>query len=178
MSSSLEMRITFKEEELSNEYFGFVRDYWKRTPENANSPPLLFNMDMYAKLHTGGALKLMVGRVADDVIIAAALYIIHPSPKHMPAMVAHCDTFAVSHGWRGRGLGTQLMTHVLPMLQAHGVNEVLNGYREVYGETVPLFVKLGFAPYERMYRLALTPSVDDEDVRQLQLLLLELEGVV
>jgi GNAT superfamily N-acetyltransferase len=177
------MRITFKEESLSNEYFAFVRDYWEKTPQNANSPKLMFNMDMYAKLHTGGALKLMVGRVADDVIIAAALYVIYPSPKHMPAIVAHCDTFAVSTGWRGRGLGTQLMAHALPMLESCGVDEVLQGYREVYGDTKPLFEKLGFAPYERLYRkeLVRTPTptrvrVCDEDENQLELPLLE--GVV
>jgi len=152
----MEEVIKFKEEQLSNKYFAFVRDYWEHTPENANSPPLAFNMEMYANLHKSGIVKLMVGRIANDVIIAAALYIIYPNPKHMPSVVAQCDTFAVSRKWRGQGIGERLMGHALHMLREVGVNEVINGYREVYGDIVPLFEKLGFARYERLYRLELT----------------------
>jgi len=71
---------------------------------------------------------------------------------------AVCDTFAVDHDWRGVGLGKRMMSHVLDVLRAEGVAEVVNGYRMVYG-AVPLFEKLdGFTLYEKYYKCVLQPT--------------------
>lgn len=144
--------ITFAHEsfrEAQPEYGDFVYEYWHNSPENDTTDRLDFNWDVYRKLDDDNIIHLTIGRYKDKMV-AAALYLIMMDIKRKWKKVATCDTFAVSRDYRGRGFGKLLYYAVEPSLVALGVNEIQNGYREVYN-VEPLFPKLGFYAEQRMY---------------------------
>lgn len=131
------------------EYAEFVYEYWHNSPENDTTDRLDFNWDVYRILDEDGVLHLTVGR-DNEKMVAAALYLLMMDIKRKWKKIATCDTFAVSRDYRGLGIGKQLYAAVEPSLIALGVNEIQNGYREVYN-VEPLFPKLGFYAEQRMY---------------------------
>jgi GNAT superfamily N-acetyltransferase len=144
--------ITFAREAFHDaqpEYGDFVYEYWHNSPENGVLDRLDFDWEVYHKLDNDGLLHLTVGR-DDGRLVAAALYLIMMDIKRKWKKVATCDTFAVSRNYRGLGIGRELYAAVEPALIALGVNEIQNGYREVY-KVQPLFERLGFYIEQRMY---------------------------
>ena len=143
----------FATENLSDvieEYGAFVYDYWHATPNNDGLDPLDFDWSTYRRMDEVGMLHLTIGRSEHNEMIAAALYIVHPDLKRRNWKIAHCDTFAVARTLRGNGIGRKLYEASEPALIALGVDEIVNGYREVY-KTQPLFERLGFTCVERLY---------------------------
>lgn len=134
---------------VRSEYAAFVHRYWDNSPENGDEDPLDFNWHVYHGLDTDGLLHLYVGR-DDGRMVAAALYIVMMDIKRKTRKVATCDTFAVARDYRGKGVGRKLYAFVEAALIKLKVNEVQQGYREVY-HTKPLFEKLGFKVIERIY---------------------------
>lgn len=131
------------------EYAAFVHRYWDNSPENKDELPLDFDWHVYNKMDADGFLFLIVGR-DEGRMVAAALYIIMMDIKRKTLKVATCDTFAVSRDYRGRGIGAVMYKEAEHRLIKQGVNEIQQGYREVY-HTKPLFEKLGFRLEHRMY---------------------------
>ena len=134
---------------VQTEYAAFVYRYWNNTPENLSEVPLDIDWNVYLKMDADKLLHLMVAR-DDGRMVGAALYMIMMDPKHRTRRLATCDTFAVSRDYRGKGLGKQLYIAVEASLLPLEVDEIRNGYREVY-HTKPLFEKLGFKLIERIY---------------------------
>lgn len=147
--------------ECMEEYFQFVHSYWDQAPENENEVPLEFDRDVYERMDKANVLWLVVGRYYGKMV-AAALYLVIINPKHKSLRVGQCDTFAVAREWRGQGLGKRMMQIVVNVMRNNGVDEITNGFREVFGDTQPLFEKLGFVPHERWYRLVIPTRVADE----------------
>ena len=144
--------IAFKTENFTRvqpEYAAFVHRYWDNSLENKDEEPLDFDWDVFLKMDADRLLHLTVGR-DEGMMVAAALYMIMMDPKHRKRRLASCDTFAVARAYRNSGIGKQLYTAAEKALRTLGVNEIRNGYREVY-HTKPLFEKLGFRLIERTY---------------------------
>ena len=144
--------IEFTVESFTNvrpEYGAFVYRYWNNTPENHDEVPLDIDWNVYLKMDADKLLHLMVAR-DDGRMVGVALYMVMMDPKHRKRRVAHCDTFAVARDYRGKGVGKQLYIAVESSLFPLEVDEIRNGYREVY-HTKPLFEKLGFKLIERTY---------------------------
>lgn len=142
-----------------DDYKAFVLRYWNESPENDDEAPLDFDWDLYRTLDHLDMLHLVVGRYTHR-LVAAALYIIQRDAKRKYRTVALCDTFAVDRGWRGRGVGTRMMTYVESSLRMTTADVILNGYREVY-EQVPLFERLGFTMFEKYYIKPIVRSARD-----------------
>lgn len=145
----------------SAEVEDIVADYYASTIASRDMPPLEFDWPGYLRAERGGATLLITARM-DDHMIGFVLYLIIRHPHHMSMSMAMCDMIGVRPEYRGAGLGGSLMEVGEQCLTDMGIDTILHMYREIYGDTIPLFVKRGYVPFERAYIKKLSPQIQEK----------------
>lgn len=140
-----------------------VRAYYAPTKAHEGLPPYRFQWPVYWSAQSHKVLYLATARRGRErwggasgaahytgPLVGWVLYLVLDHPHHKGLKMADCDTLAVSHHERGRGIGRGLIEHAVPALKAMGASRIVHRHRLVYGENA-LFPKLGFQPVETAY---------------------------
>lgn len=141
----------FRQEYLRDgheEFDAMMHDYYTRTIAHQDVPDLGFNWPLYKSFENTGKLVLYSAR--DQELCGFAMYIIGQHPKYPSMFLASCDTLAVLPEARGQGLGKRLVEYASDGLRVLGCTHMSHNYRMIY-DTVPLFEKIGFTLYEKVY---------------------------
>ncbi len=159
--------VTYAREQLGApeaELEELVRRYYEPTQAHEGIPPYRFNWPLYWRAENASSLLLVTARrdrkpwgaVSGAAhytgkLVGWALYLILDHPHHRGLCVADCDTLAVDHLERGKGIGRGLVEFSEPILrERHGATRIIHRHRLVYGDNA-LFPKLGFRPVEVAY---------------------------
>jgi GNAT superfamily N-acetyltransferase len=140
--------------ELERDISSLVDRYYDVTNANVRLPPYNFIWEVYRTLQESQRLLVVTAR--DEYLLAGfAMYLLMEHPHHRGMQVAECDTLAVDHTQRGKGIGKTLYLFAESMLIDMGIDRVVHHYRTVY-DVEPLFPKLGFTLEEQVYVKELT----------------------
>ena len=141
----------FAREYLKNgvdEFDKLVHHYYRTTIASNDIPALQFNWPVYLDFEAAGRFHVYTARGND--LNGFAFYMVVPHWKYPSMMLASCDTLAVRPELRGVGIGRQIVEYAQDQLKVHGVTHMTHNSRAVY-DTVPLFEKIGFNLFERVY---------------------------
>jgi GNAT superfamily N-acetyltransferase len=130
------------------EFDALMHRYYSTTIAHQDVPPLSFDWRLYRGFEDSGCLALYTAR--DTQLDGFAMYVIAQHPKYPSMLLASADTLAVRPEARGQGLGRRLVEYAADELRALGCTHMTHNYRMIY-DTVPLFEKLGFKLYEKVY---------------------------
>ena len=127
-----------------------VKAYYAATPAHTGLPPYDFNWNVYMTLQRQDMLLLVTARTEEEGLCGVGLYVLSEHPHHRGWVGAECDTLAVDHTMRGKGIGRGIVQYAEQVLKQHGVQFMVHKYRTCY-QTEPLFPKLGFELAEHSY---------------------------
>jgi GNAT superfamily N-acetyltransferase len=131
------------------EFDALIHHYYAVTDASKDVPPLCFDWSFYLMLEDTG--KLVTFTVRTDQLDGFAQYFVVQNVKHPSMLLAACDTLAVRPEMRGHGIGRQLVEFATGELKALGCTHMTHGFRMTYRDEVPLFEKIGFRLYEKVY---------------------------
>lgn len=134
---------------LRNEIHKLVRAYYDVTPAHTGLPPYDFNWHVYEAAQEADKLLLLTARDHGQ-LVGFCIYVVTPHPHHVDWLVAECDTIAVAHTHRSKGIGRRVLEIAMGILKDRGVKTIANRYRTCYN-TAPLFSELGFTCVEHVY---------------------------
>jgi GNAT superfamily N-acetyltransferase len=137
-------------EALEAELSALFTAYYSVTPAHTGQPPYDFNWAVFRAVQDANMLLITVARDEDNSLCGAALYIITEHSHHRGWIIAECDTLAVDHNKRGKGIGRGLYAYTETQLRDRGVKLITNRFRVCY-DVEPLFPKLGFKLAEQVY---------------------------
>lgn len=130
-----------------------MHEYYEKTVAKHSVPPLDFDWDHYLTAEANNKFVLIVARDAEE-LIGFATYYVSVHPQYKTTMYAFCNTLAVKLKYRGQGVASKLVKAAEPYLKLYNVKYMVHGFRTVY-DVEPLFQKLGFELYEKMYQKVL-----------------------
>jgi GNAT superfamily N-acetyltransferase len=125
-----------------------MHDYYEDTEAAQGVPELDFNWDMYRGFEDAGTFVVYTAR--GKRLNGFAFYMVVQHPKYPSMMLAACDTLAVRTELRGIGIGRQIVEYAQDQLKRLGATHMTHNARAIY-DTVPLFEKIGFTLFERVY---------------------------
>lgn len=129
-----------------------VNDYFASTKAGENMPPLEFKWNLYETQDKHGSLLFITARGEEKKELCGfVLYHILPHLHHR-TVLALCDILAVHPDYRGKGVGSELVSYGEQFARAQGVTQIVHGFRLDYTQDIaPLFPKLGYTPKETWY---------------------------
>lgn len=132
----------------TDEFDALIHDYYRTTEAWRDIPELRLDWDFYGRLEDAGNFYVFTAR--GEHLNGFAFYMVIEHWKYPSMFLASCDTLAVRPHLRGVGIGRQLVEYAQDMLKPLGVTHMTHNSRAVY-DTVPLFEKIGFKLFERVY---------------------------
>ena len=132
----------------TDEFDELMHHYYETTEASNDIPELKLDWDFYKQMENAG--NFYVFTASGEQLNGFVFYLVVQHWKYPSMKMAACDTLAVRPHLRGIGIGRQLVEYAQDMLKPLGVTHMTHNSRAVY-DTVPLFEKIGFKLFERVY---------------------------
>ena len=124
-------------------------EHWEEVALNRDVIKLDPDLDQYAELESRGALHVVVGRAASE-IVGYHISIIRPHLHYRQSLSAFTDVYFIRQAHRKGMTGVRLLKEVEATLKARGVQKMFTGTK-VSLDMGLIFERLGWTETERLY---------------------------